>query len=140
LTLFKHFPFFAFAFSLLLETLCEWMENCAPGNLLVHGTLNAIGRMKQFIAGIYPLIETAIVQYLRTSEESYEWHQPSWAKLIKNLEMSLNKLELMPIMQGPFLFTLHLFVLYKTEKIGTIGEKITFLQDQSQLVENLKTG
>lgn len=85
------------------------------------------------------LLESSIECYFRTSTEHAPWHAPSWQGLFEALQMSLPKLELMPVLQGSYFFSLHVFVLYKLEEIQTDGEKITFLQDLTQFLENLKT-
>jgi len=102
-------------------------------------TLSAIGHLNTYIASIYSLLEASIENYFRTSSDSAPWHAPSWQGLMEALSMSLPKLDLMPIMQGSYFFSLHVFVVYKMEEIATDGDKVTFLQDLSQLLENLKT-
>lgn len=101
--------------------------------------LSAVGHMKVFIASTYTLLEATIAFYFRSSESSLEWHTPSWLNLLQLLQMSLEKLELMPIMRNSSMFTLHVFILYKMERMPTVGDQITFLQDLSQLIESLKT-
>lgn len=116
------------------------MESYAlPGNVLMLSVLNAVGHMKAFIFGIYSLLECSIGYYFRSSEESLEWHTPTWLNLLNTLRMSLDKLELMPIMRNSCFFVLHIFILHKMEKLPNAGAQITFLQDLSQLIENLKT-
>lgn len=101
--------------------------------------LPAIGHLNTYISCIYTLLESSIECYFRRSPERAAWHSPSWQGLFEALQMSLPKLELMPVMRGGYFFSLHIFVLYKLEEIETVGEKVTFLQDLTQLLENLKT-
>ncbi|KAM7362755.1 ectopic P-granules autophagy protein 5 [Cochliomyia hominivorax] len=126
--------------NLHIECMVKWQElNAQPGNMLMCSILSAIGHMKAFIGGTYTLLEASITFYFRSSQESLEWHTPTWLNLLQLLQMSLEKLELMPIMRNSSMFTLHIFILYKMEKMPTVGDQITFLQDLSQLVESLKT-
>uniref|UniRef100_A0A1A9W6G3 Ectopic P granules protein 5 homolog n=1 Tax=Glossina brevipalpis TaxID=37001 RepID=A0A1A9W6G3_9MUSC len=126
--------------NLYIECMRMRMECCAsPGNVLMCGILNAIGHMKAFIGGIYSLLESTIRYYFRSSEESLAWHNPTWLNLLNILRMSLDKLELMPIMHNSCFFVLHIYILNKMEKLPDAGAQITFLQDLSQLIENLKT-
>ncbi|XP_065371725.1 ectopic P granules protein 5 homolog isoform X2 [Calliphora vicina] len=126
--------------NLHIECMMKWQElHAQPGNILMCSILSAIGHMKAFIGGTYTLLETSIAFYFRSSQESLDWHTPSWVNLLQLLQMSLEKLELMPIMRNSSMFTLHIFILYKMEKMPTVGDQITFLQDLSQLVESLKT-
>uniref|UniRef100_A0A1A9VTB9 Uncharacterized protein n=1 Tax=Glossina austeni TaxID=7395 RepID=A0A1A9VTB9_GLOAU len=126
--------------NLHIECMRMWMESYTlPGNVLMLSILNAVGHMKAFISGIYSLLECSIGFYFRSSEESLEWHTPTWLNLLNNLRMSLDKLELMPIMHNSCFFVLHIFILHKMEKLPSAGAQITFLQDLSQLIENLKT-
>ncbi|XP_052836525.1 ectopic P granules protein 5 homolog [Drosophila gunungcola] len=122
-----------------IKALIWWQQRCAPGNLVMCATLPAIGHLNTYIASIYSLLEASIENYFRTSPESAPWHAPSWQGLMEALSMSLPKLDLMPIMQGAYLFSLHVFVVYKMEEIAMDGDKVTFVQDLSQLLENLKT-
>nr|NP_650752.2 ectopic P-granules autophagy protein 5, isoform C [Drosophila melanogaster]Q9VE34.2 RecName: Full=Ectopic P granules protein 5 homolog [Drosophila melanogaster]AAF55595.2 ectopic P-granules autophagy protein 5, isoform C [Drosophila melanogaster] len=122
-----------------IKALVWWQQRCSPGNLVMCSTLPAIGHLNTYIASIYSLLEASIENYFRTSPEIASWHAPSWQGLMEALSMSLPKLDLMPIMQGSYFFSLHVFVLYKMEEIATDGDKVTFLQDLSQLLENLKT-
>uniref|UniRef100_B3P3B0 GG16333 n=1 Tax=Drosophila erecta TaxID=7220 RepID=B3P3B0_DROER len=122
-----------------IKALVWWQQRCSPGNLVMCSTLPAIGHLNTYIASIYSLLETSIENYFRTAPESAPWHAPSWQGLIEALSMSLPKLDLMPIMQGSYFFSLHVFVVYKMEEIATDGDKVTFLQDLTQLLENLKT-
>ncbi|XP_017140447.2 ectopic P granules protein 5 homolog [Drosophila miranda] len=122
-----------------IKALVCWQQQCAPGNLVMCSALPAIGLLNTYIASIYSLLESSVESYFRTSTESAPWHAPSWQGLFEALSMSLPKLELMPIMQGSYFFSLHVFVLYKMEEIATDGDKVTFLQDLSQLLDNLKT-
>lgn len=118
----------------------KWQTfHAQPGNILMCSILSSIGHMKAFIGGTYTLLEASIAFYFRSSQESLDWHTPSWVNLLQILKMSLEKLELMPIMRNSAIFTLHVFILYKMEKMPTVGDQITFLQDLSQLVESLKT-
>ncbi|XP_037885384.1 ectopic P granules protein 5 homolog isoform X1 [Glossina fuscipes] len=126
--------------NLHIECMRMWMESStSPGNVLMLSILNAVGHMKAFISGIYSLLECSIGYYFRSSEESLEWHIPTWLNLLKILSMTLDKLELMPIMHNSCFFVLHIFILHKMEKLPNVGAQITFLQDLSQLIENLKT-
>ncbi|TMW41895.1 hypothetical protein DOY81_013025, partial [Sarcophaga bullata] len=123
-----------------MECLVRWQELRAPaGNILMCSILSAIGHMKAFIADTYTLLESTIAFYFRSSQDSLDWHSPSWLNLFVLLQMSLEKLDLMPIMRSSCMFTLHVFILYKMEKITSAGDRITFLQDLSQLIESLKT-
>ncbi|XP_034665712.1 ectopic P granules protein 5 homolog [Drosophila subobscura] len=122
-----------------IKALVLWQQQCAPGNLVMCSALPAIGHLNTYIASIYSLLEASVESYFRTSTECAPWHAPSWQGLFEALSMSLPKLELMPIMQGSYFFSLHVFVLYKMEEIATDGDKVTFLQDLSQLLDNLKT-
>lgn len=123
-----------------MECLVRWQELHAPaGNILMCSILSAIGHMKAFIADTYTLLESTIAFYFRSSQDSLDWHSPSWLNLFVLLQMSLEKLDLMPIMRCSCMFTLHVFILYKMEKITSAGDRITFLQDLSQLIESLKT-
>ncbi|XP_004534242.1 ectopic P granules protein 5 homolog isoform X2 [Ceratitis capitata] len=123
----------------LVDTLIQWQAHCEPGNFLLCTTLNAIGHMKTFVTGIYPLLESTIAHYFRSSPESASWHTPNWKTLKEILQTSFDKMDLMPILRGPFFLTLHIFFVYKMEQITNIGDKITFLQDVCQLVEGCKT-
>ncbi|XP_037951372.1 ectopic P granules protein 5 homolog [Teleopsis dalmanni] len=114
-------------------------QYCTAGNLLMCNTLTAIGHMNAFIASTYTILESSIVHYFRTSDESKSWHTPSWLNLMHTLQMSLDKLQLMPIIRRPCLLTLHTYILYKLEKMESSGEQITFLQDLAQLIQNIKT-
>ncbi|XP_005180740.1 ectopic P granules protein 5 homolog isoform X2 [Musca domestica] len=126
--------------NLHVESIIKWQVNIAePGNILMCSILSAMGHMKAFIGGIYDLLEASIIFYFRSSESSLEWHSPSWLQLLQILQMSLEKLELMPIMRNSSIFTLHIFILYKMEKMPTVGDQITFMQDLCQLIENIKT-
>lgn len=123
-----------------MECLVRWQELHAPaGNILMCSILRAIGHMKAFIADTYILLESTIGFYFRSSQDSLDWHSPSWLDLFGHLQMSLEKLDLMPIMRSSCMFTLHVFILYKMEKMTSAGDRITFLQDLSQLIESLKT-
>ncbi|XP_016985100.2 ectopic P granules protein 5 homolog [Drosophila rhopaloa] len=122
-----------------IKALVWWQQRCAPGNLVMCSTLPAIGHLNTYIASIYSLLEASIENFFRTSPESSPWHAPSWQCLMEALSMSVPKLDLLPIMQGGYLFSLHVFVVYKMEEIAADGDKVTFLQDLSQLLENLKT-
>ncbi|XP_017041076.1 LOW QUALITY PROTEIN: ectopic P granules protein 5 homolog [Drosophila ficusphila] len=122
-----------------IKALIWWQQRSAPGNLVMCSTLPAIGHLNTYIASIYALLEASMENYFRTSPENAPWHAPSWQGLIEALSMSLPKLDLMPIMQGGYFFSLHVFVVYKMEEIATDGDKVTFLQDLSQLLENQKT-
>lgn len=95
--------------------------------------------MKTFVTGTYPLLESTVAHYFRTSQESQDWHKPTWKALREILDTSFSKMDLMPILRGPFFLTLHIFFIYKMEQITNIGDKITFLQDVCQLVEGCKT-
>ncbi|XP_011192881.2 ectopic P granules protein 5 homolog isoform X1 [Zeugodacus cucurbitae] len=123
----------------LVDTLIHWQGQCESGNFLLCSTLNAIGHMKTFVTGTYPLLESTIAHYFRTSTESQDWHTPTWKALREILETSFGKMDLMPILRGPFFLTLHIFFIHKMEQIANIGDKITFLQDVCQLVEGCKT-
>lgn len=126
--------------SLHIDCIIKWQqEKAQPGNILMCSILSALGHMKAFIGGTYTLLETCIAFYFRSSELSLEWHTPTWLNLLHLLQMSLEKLELMPIMRNSSIFTLHVFILYKMDKMPTVGDQITFLQDLTQLVESLKT-
>ncbi|EDW83213.2 uncharacterized protein Dwil_GK22441 [Drosophila willistoni] len=122
-----------------IQTLIRWQQTCPPGNLVMCAALPAIGHLNTYITCIYGLLETSIEVYFRSSPESAPWHAPSWEGLFEALQMSLPKLELMPVMNGNNFFSLHVYVLYKLEEIATSGEKITFLQDVTQLMEDMKT-
>lgn len=117
----------------------RWQQQCPPANPVMCAALPAIGHLNTYISCIYMLLESSIECYFRTSTEHAPWHAPSWQGLFEALQMSLPKLELMPVLQGSYFFSLHVFVLYKLEEIQTDGEKITFLQDLTQFLENLKT-
>ncbi|XP_017104957.2 ectopic P granules protein 5 homolog [Drosophila bipectinata] len=121
-----------------IKALVWWQQRCAPGNLVMCSTLPAIGHLNNYIASIYTLLESSVESYFRTSENA-PWHAPSWQGLLESLSMSLPKLDLMPIMQGGYLFSLHVFVVYKMEEIASDGDKVTFLQDLSQLLESVKS-
>ncbi|XP_034484557.1 ectopic P granules protein 5 homolog [Drosophila innubila] len=125
--------------NLHIQTMVRWQQQCAPANPVMCAALPAIGHLNTYISCIYSLLESSIECYFRQSTESAPWHAPSWQGLFEALQMSLPKLELMPVLQGGYFFSLHVFVLYKLEEIETDGEKITFLQDLTQLLENLKT-
>ncbi|XP_034112376.2 ectopic P granules protein 5 homolog [Drosophila albomicans] len=125
--------------NLHIKTLVRWQQHCAPANPVMCAALPAIGHLNTYISSIYMLLESSIECYFRKSTENAPWHAPSWQGLFEALQMSLPKLELMPVLQGGYFFSLHVFVLYKLEEIETDGEKITFLQDVTQLLENLKT-
>lgn len=125
--------------SIHIKALVWWQQRCAPGNLVMCSTLPAIGHLNNYIASIYTLLESSVESYFRTSLESAPWHAPSWRGLLESLSMSLPKLDLMPIMQGGYLFSLHVFVVHKMEEIATDGDKVTFLQDLTQLLESVKT-
>ncbi|XP_017037889.1 ectopic P granules protein 5 homolog [Drosophila kikkawai] len=122
-----------------IKALIRWQQQCAPGNLVMNSALPAIGHLNTYIASIYSLLEASMESYFRTSPESAPWHAPSWLGLLEALSMSLPKLDLMPLMQGGYLFSLHVFVVYKMEEIATDGDKVTFFQDLTQLLENIKT-
>ncbi|XP_067619599.1 ectopic P granules protein 5 homolog isoform X2 [Eurosta solidaginis] len=123
----------------LVDVIIQWQAECDAGNVLLCSTLSAISHMKMFFAGVYPLLESTIAHYFRTSQESKDWHTPSWKKLWELLKMSVEKMNLMPIMSGPYFLTLHYFFIYKIDQNANFGDKITFLQDLCQLVEGLKT-
>ncbi|EDV91356.1 GH17394 [Drosophila grimshawi] len=125
--------------NLHIETLVRWQQQCSPANLVMCAALPAIGHLNTYISCIYTLLESSIECYFRTSSTNAPWHTPSWRGLFEALQMSLPKLELMPVMSGGYFFSLHIFVLYKLEEIESAGEKVTFLQDLTQLLENLKT-
>lgn len=50
-----------------------------------------------------------------------------------------NSIDLMTLLKGPYLLSLHGFIMYKMQNTEDIGEKITFLEDLSQLLEPIKT-
>ncbi|XP_073818455.1 ectopic P-granules autophagy protein 5 isoform X2 [Musca autumnalis] len=126
--------------NLHIESIIKWQVHISePGNILMCSILSALGHMKAFIGGAYTLLEASIIFYFRSSEASLEWHSPSWSQLLEILQMSLEKLELMPIMRNSSIFTLHIFILYKMEKMPTVGDQITFMQDLCQLIESIKT-
>ncbi|XP_053947288.1 ectopic P granules protein 5 homolog isoform X1 [Anastrepha ludens] len=122
-----------------VDTIIQWQAQCDTGNFLLCSTLNAIGHMKTFVTGVYPLLESTISHYFRSSAESKDWHTPTWKALWQILQTSVVKMDMMPIMRGPFYFTLHIFFLYKIDQITNSSDKITFLQDVCQLLEGLKT-
>ncbi|XP_064550516.1 ectopic P granules protein 5 homolog [Drosophila montana] len=125
--------------NLHIQTLVRWQHKCPPANPVMCAALPAIGHLNTYISCIYTLLESSIECYFRRSTENAPWHSPSWQDLFEALQMSLPKLELMPVMRGGYFFSLHIFVLYKLEEIETDGEKVTFLQDLTQLLENMKT-
>ncbi|XP_037950670.1 ectopic P granules protein 5 homolog isoform X2 [Teleopsis dalmanni] len=126
--------------NVMVSVMVNWQaQYCTAGNLLMCNTLTAIGHMNAFIASTYTILESSIVHYFRTSDESKSWHTPSWLNLMHTLQMSLDKLQLMPIIRRPCLLTLHTYILYKLEKMESSGEQITFLQDLAQLIQNIKT-
>ncbi|XP_030371319.1 ectopic P granules protein 5 homolog [Scaptodrosophila lebanonensis] len=122
-----------------IDALVHWQLQCPPANPVMCAALSAIGHLNTYIACIYSLLETSIECYFRTSSDLSPWHAPTWRDLFQALHMSLPKLDLMPVMRGGYFFSLHVFVLYKMEEMENVGEKITFLQDLTQLLENLKT-
>ncbi|ALC46612.1 CG14299 [Drosophila busckii] len=122
-----------------IKALVRWQQQCSPANILMCAALPAIGHLNTYIASIYTLLESTIECYFWQNVEHAPWHAPSWQGLLESLQMSLPKLELMPVMQGANFFSLHVFVLYRLEEIETSGEKIAFLQDLIQLLENVKT-
>ncbi|XP_059219883.1 ectopic P granules protein 5 homolog isoform X1 [Stomoxys calcitrans] len=126
--------------NLHIDSIIKWQATTAePGNILMCSILSALGHMKAFIGGTYVLLESTICFYFRSSESSLEWHTPTWINLLQTLQMSLEKLELMPIMRNCSMFTLNVYILYKMEKMPTVGDQITFMQDLCQLIESIKT-
>ncbi|XP_055848760.1 ectopic P granules protein 5 homolog isoform X2 [Episyrphus balteatus] len=122
-----------------IDILIDWQSKCKPGSALLCQTLNAFGHSKAFIAGIYILLEATIVNYFRVSDDNKENHHPSWISLLKSLQTSYDKLEVMPFLRGQHFMSLHAYIIYKMETLSNAGEKITFLQDLSQLLEHVKT-
>ncbi|XP_017477815.1 PREDICTED: ectopic P granules protein 5 homolog isoform X2 [Rhagoletis zephyria] len=123
----------------LVDTIIQWQAQCDAGNFLICSTFNAVGHLKTFISGIYPLLESTIAHYFRTTAESKDWHTPTWSELWQILQTSLAKMDLMPVIHGPYFFILHIFFIYKIDQTTNSGDKITFLQDVCQLLEGLKT-
>lgn len=94
--------------------------------------------VKTFTSGLYDLLETSIIYYLRNGEDSAIWHQPTWLTLLKILQPCFNKLQLMPLINKNHLFSLHIFILYYMDKLEAIDDRIIFMQDLCQLLEMLK--
>lgn len=124
-----------------IDILIDWQSRCEPGSALLCQTLNALGHSKELIPGIYLLLEATIINYFRVSDvnQDQDNHNPSWRGLLKSLETSYNKLEPMQILRGQNFLSLHAFIIHKMTKMTDTGEKVTFLQDMSQLLEHVKT-
>ncbi|XP_055908978.1 ectopic P granules protein 5 homolog isoform X2 [Eupeodes corollae] len=122
-----------------IDILIDWQSRCKPGSTLLCQTLNAFGHSKAFIAGIYILLESTIVNYFRISDGNKEDHYPSWMLLLKSLQFSYDKLEVMPFLRGQNFLSLHAYIIYKMQNLTDAGQKISFLQDLSQLLEHVKT-
>lgn len=72
------------------------------------------------------------------TEQSLKTYTPHWTVITNSLQPIADKLDFLNLVKGQYLLTLHAYILCRIDSFRTTGEKITFIDDILQLLDNLK--
>ncbi|XP_055381195.1 ectopic P granules protein 5 homolog isoform X2 [Condylostylus longicornis] len=120
----------------LVDAITYWQSVSNPKSIALPLILNSFGLCKTFNYNMYLLLEETLYTYFKS--HNTDTKTQSWADIFKRLSHVINNFDYQILLQGQFFLVLHLFILYKIQNMNNPAEKITFLQDLSQILGNLK--